>query len=196
MDIIGLLPRTKHGNRFLLVIADQFSKVTKTIPLRTVTALSVVRAFCDHWAYVYGPPCVLAHRQWSVVHCQVLSGILRGTRNQKSLHDCVSSPNERAGRAIQPYYLSFPPGVRRTKAGRLGRLYVGRNVRLQLQSPLFLRHVAFRAGSQPTAPHAIPTSDPQAGRIATSHGEVAVLQKVEDGTAESHRDPAQGASSV
>jgi Integrase zinc binding domain len=56
MDILGPLPRTKYGNRFLLVIADRFSNVTKTLPLRTVTALSVARAFCDHWAYVYGPP--------------------------------------------------------------------------------------------------------------------------------------------
>jgi transposase InsO family protein len=56
MDILGPLPRTKHGNRFLLVIADRYSKVTKTIPFRTVTALSVSRAFCEHWAYVNGPP--------------------------------------------------------------------------------------------------------------------------------------------
>jgi hypothetical protein len=56
MDILGPLPRTKHGNRFLLVISDRFSKVTKTVPLRTVTALSVARAFCDHWVYSYGPP--------------------------------------------------------------------------------------------------------------------------------------------
>jgi transposase InsO family protein len=59
MDILGPLPRTKHGNRFLLVIADRFSKVTKTVPLRTITALSVARAFCDHWAYIYGPPASL-----------------------------------------------------------------------------------------------------------------------------------------
>jgi transposase InsO family protein len=55
IDILGPFPRTKHDNRFLLVIADRYYKVTKTIPLRTVTALSVSRAFCDHWAYVYGP---------------------------------------------------------------------------------------------------------------------------------------------
>jgi hypothetical protein len=48
MDILGPLPRTKHGNSFLLDIADRFYKVTKTVPLRTVTALSVARAFCDH----------------------------------------------------------------------------------------------------------------------------------------------------
>jgi hypothetical protein len=56
MDIIGPLPKSKHGNRFLLVIADRFSKVTKTVPLRTVTALSVAQAFCDNWVYSYGPP--------------------------------------------------------------------------------------------------------------------------------------------
>jgi Integrase zinc binding domain/Integrase core domain len=50
------LPRTKHGNRLLLVLSDSYSNVTKTVPLPTVTALSVARAFCDHWAYVYGPP--------------------------------------------------------------------------------------------------------------------------------------------
>jgi Integrase zinc binding domain len=43
MEIIGPLPRTKHGNRFLLVIADRYTKVTRTVPLSTVTALSVVR---------------------------------------------------------------------------------------------------------------------------------------------------------
>jgi transposase InsO family protein len=26
------------------------------VPLRIVTLFSVARAFCDHWAYVYGPP--------------------------------------------------------------------------------------------------------------------------------------------
>jgi transposase InsO family protein len=56
MDILGPLPRSKHGNRVLLVISDHYSKVTKTIPLRTVTALSIARAFCDHCGYVYGPP--------------------------------------------------------------------------------------------------------------------------------------------
>jgi hypothetical protein len=56
MDILGPLPRTKHGNRFLLVISDRYSKVTKTVSLRTVTAISVARAFCNHWANVYGPP--------------------------------------------------------------------------------------------------------------------------------------------
>jgi Integrase zinc binding domain len=55
MDILGLLLLKKHLNRFLLVIADRFTKVTITVPLRTVTALVVAKAFCDRWVYFYGP---------------------------------------------------------------------------------------------------------------------------------------------
>jgi hypothetical protein len=56
MDILGSLPKTQHGNRFLLVIADRYSKLTRTVPLRVTTALAVAQAFCDHWVFVYGPP--------------------------------------------------------------------------------------------------------------------------------------------
>jgi hypothetical protein len=54
MDILGPLLRTKNGNRFLLVIADRYTKMTRTVLLRTVTALSVARALVDQWVYVYG----------------------------------------------------------------------------------------------------------------------------------------------
>ena len=56
MDILGPLPKTEHGNRFLLVITDRFSKLTRTVPLRTITALVVAKAFCDAWVFSYGPP--------------------------------------------------------------------------------------------------------------------------------------------
>jgi transposase InsO family protein len=56
MDILGPLQRTKHGNLFLLVVSDRYSKVTRTVLLGTVTALFAARAFCDHCVYVYGPP--------------------------------------------------------------------------------------------------------------------------------------------
>jgi Integrase zinc binding domain/Chromo (CHRromatin Organisation MOdifier) domain len=56
MDILGPLPKTEHGNRFLLVISDRFSKLTRTVPIRTITALGVAKAFCDAWVFSYGPP--------------------------------------------------------------------------------------------------------------------------------------------
>ena len=59
MDILGPLPRTKHGMRFILVITDRFTKLTKTEPLRTITSLAVARAFCKAWVFNYGTPKVL-----------------------------------------------------------------------------------------------------------------------------------------
>ena len=57
IDILGPLPKTNHGNRFLLVMTDRFSKLTRTVPLRSTSAYAVAKAFCDHWVFTYGPPC-------------------------------------------------------------------------------------------------------------------------------------------
>jgi transposase InsO family protein len=59
MVILCPLPKTQHGNRFLLVITDRFSKLTRTVPLRTISALAVAKAFCEAWIFAYGPPCYL-----------------------------------------------------------------------------------------------------------------------------------------
>jgi hypothetical protein len=56
IDLLGPLPKTAHGNRFLLVMTDRFSKLTRTVPLRTTSALVVAKAFCEHWVFCYGPP--------------------------------------------------------------------------------------------------------------------------------------------
>ena len=59
IDILGPLARTTQGNRFLLVISDRFSKLTKTVPLKRITAYTIARAFCDQWVFVYGAPVYL-----------------------------------------------------------------------------------------------------------------------------------------
>jgi hypothetical protein len=41
MDILGPLPETREGNRFLLVIVDRFSKLTRTVPLKQIVAEEV-----------------------------------------------------------------------------------------------------------------------------------------------------------
>ena len=59
MDILGPLPRTRHGMRFILVITDRFTKLTKTVALRTITSLAVAKAFCKSWVFNHGIPKVL-----------------------------------------------------------------------------------------------------------------------------------------
>jgi transposase InsO family protein len=59
IDILGPLTKTSKGYQYLLVIADRFSKLTRTIPLKTITTFEVASAFCHHWVFVYGAPRLL-----------------------------------------------------------------------------------------------------------------------------------------
>jgi hypothetical protein len=112
MKILGPLPRTKHGNRFLLFIADRFSKVTKAVPLRTtVTALSVARAFCDHWAYVYGSLVSLLTDNGPQFTAKVFSSRLRGVWYTQCVHYRLPPPNLRSSRTLKPYYTGLPSRV-------------------------------------------------------------------------------------
>jgi len=55
VDIFGPIPASKSGNRFILVITDRFSKLTKCVALRKITAMSVASAIIDAWVSCYGP---------------------------------------------------------------------------------------------------------------------------------------------
>jgi Chromo (CHRromatin Organisation MOdifier) domain len=45
LDILGPLPKTEHENMFLIVITDRFSMLTRTVPLRVISALAVAKDF-------------------------------------------------------------------------------------------------------------------------------------------------------
>ena len=59
LDYIGPLPKSYRGNNHLLVITDRYTKLTRTVPLKNPSAKTTARAFCDFWAFVYGPPVTL-----------------------------------------------------------------------------------------------------------------------------------------
>lgn len=54
VDLPGAIPKMKRGPQFVLVITDRFSKLVRSVPLRTITATAVGSAFLDHWVYAYG----------------------------------------------------------------------------------------------------------------------------------------------
>lgn len=54
--ILGELILTKDGNRFLLVIKDRLTKLTRTIKLKGITVTAMEHPFVHHWVFVYGPP--------------------------------------------------------------------------------------------------------------------------------------------
>jgi transposase InsO family protein len=58
-DILGPLPTTKSGNRFILVISDRFSKFTVARPLRTTSANDVAECIVADWIANFGVPLIL-----------------------------------------------------------------------------------------------------------------------------------------
>jgi len=56
IDLLGPLPRTPEGYEYRLVMCDRFSKLTRVVPLRDVTALDVLSAFIDVWIASFGIP--------------------------------------------------------------------------------------------------------------------------------------------
>ena len=59
IDILGEFLHTKRRNCFFLVINDRFSKLTRTVPLRKITAAEVANAFVNNWVFTYSPPVYL-----------------------------------------------------------------------------------------------------------------------------------------
>ena len=56
IDIVGPLPVTEDGYRWLLTIVDQFSRWPMAIPLRGRTSAEIARALHDHLITQHGPP--------------------------------------------------------------------------------------------------------------------------------------------
>ena len=56
IDLLGELIKTPRGNRYLLVMTDRYSKLTRVVPLRNIKSDTVAKAFVNHWVLAYGPP--------------------------------------------------------------------------------------------------------------------------------------------
>jgi len=61
IDLLGPLLNMIDGNRYVFVMSDHFSKLTRTVALRRITAVAVASAFLNACVAAYGPPdCVLS----------------------------------------------------------------------------------------------------------------------------------------
>jgi len=63
IDILGPLLITVDSNQYVFVMSDRFSKLTRTVVLRHITAVMVASAFLTAWVAAYGSPdCVLSDK--------------------------------------------------------------------------------------------------------------------------------------
>lgn len=57
MEIIGPLQKTNQsGKRFIMVIKDRYSKLTREMPMNETTTPLVSACFMNNWLFPYGIP--------------------------------------------------------------------------------------------------------------------------------------------
>ena len=56
MDVIGPLPTTPSGHRYIIVFVDHFTKYAKFVPVATITATTIALSFINNWLLVHSSP--------------------------------------------------------------------------------------------------------------------------------------------
>jgi hypothetical protein len=59
LDILGPLPVTKAGNKYLVVFGDRYYKTMRVVAVPNITTEALARAFEVDWVAVYGTPLFL-----------------------------------------------------------------------------------------------------------------------------------------
>ncbi|GFT10349.1 retrovirus-related Pol polyprotein from transposon 412 [Trichonephila clavipes] len=103
-DILGPLPKTVSGNKYLLVVMDYFTKWPEVYPIPDQEAPTVAEAVVQHWISRYGVPLQLHSDQGRNFVSAVLKGVceLLGIDKTKTtpLHPQSDGMVERFNRTI------------------------------------------------------------------------------------------------
>lgn len=54
IDILGLLTGTKAGNQFIVVMTDQYTKLTRAISVSRIATPEVAKVALNVWIMLYG----------------------------------------------------------------------------------------------------------------------------------------------
>lgn len=76
MDIVGPLP-VCEGYRYCLTLIDRFSRWLEAIPLKSIDANTVCRAFFNGWISRFGSPETLTTDRGSQFESQLFSALLK-----------------------------------------------------------------------------------------------------------------------
>ena len=96
-DIMGLLPLTTQGNRYVLVVTDLFSKWTEAFPLKTTDSETLARVLTDEVIFRYGIPSPLHSDQGANLTSNLISSLCRNLADSDL---CLSPPRECTGGTI------------------------------------------------------------------------------------------------
>ena len=76
LDHIGPLPADKHGNKFILVLIDAFSRWVELFPTKTTNALESASCMIQHFGR-FGTPEVVHTDRGTAFHNELIAELLR-----------------------------------------------------------------------------------------------------------------------
>jgi len=76
IDILGPLPLTKSGNKYLLVIVDCFTKWVEAFPVKNIRAETVAEVFVNQFVSRHGVPIEIHTDQGKNFESQLFSGLM------------------------------------------------------------------------------------------------------------------------
>ena len=85
IDIVGSLPMTENGNRYIIIMVDYFNRWPKDKPLRQANATSVVTFIYKEIVCRFGPPKVIQSDQGTYFVNQVIEQLTEKFRIKHSL---------------------------------------------------------------------------------------------------------------
>lgn len=105
-DIAGLYPLTEKGNRYILVLADYFSKLTEIYPIQDIRAETVADTIFRGWMKRYRYGCLMQlhsdqGRQYESILFQELCKLLEVEKTRTTpLHPRYDGMMERMNKTI------------------------------------------------------------------------------------------------
>lgn len=110
VDIVGPLPRSKKGFRYILVASDYFSKFTLLFPLRQATAKEVCEVLEKQLILLFGPPETIISDNGSQFISQPFRELLREHNIRSwytSRYHPQANPAERVNRVVKTMLRSY-----------------------------------------------------------------------------------------
>ena len=133
MDLLGPLPKIAHENEQVLDITDRFSKLTRSIPLRTTTASVVANTVLDNWVHVFrAPRYVLTDNgpQCAAKLFDAVCALLGVWHYLKTAYHPQSN-----GQTVQSHAGAASLAIYRGALARLGRMCAAADLRVQYAGP-------------------------------------------------------------
>ena len=110
IDLVGPLPKTRNGNKYILSIEDSFSRFVQAIPIKTKEAVHVAEALVEHHICIFGCPLEIlsdqgrefVNKTWAEL-CQKLEI----KKKETPPYNPNSNPVERFHRTLNAIFRTF-----------------------------------------------------------------------------------------